>query len=165
MDSRKNRDPRKNVRGSRSGSRGAIRPRVQSQTGHDGSSQPGYRPEMYPQSPPFFYTQQPLPQLPTNFEPFDYQYTQQPPQQPPPQNPTNFNPYEPRYNQQKRRERVSEPLPIHEEDDDDEYYDNVNVVPETQQIEEEEEQVQEVSRPKSGKKNPLKFGRPMRKRR
>ena len=66
--------------------------------------------------------------------------------------PSNFDPYEPRYNQQKRRERVSEPLPIHEEDDDDEYYDNVDVVPETQPIDEEEEQVQEVSRPKSGKK-------------
>jgi hypothetical protein len=62
------------------GSRGAIRPRIQSQPGYESSSsQPGYHPQMYPQSPPFFYTQQPLPQLPPNFEVFDYQYTQQPP--------------------------------------------------------------------------------------
>ncbi|PWA61608.1 nucleotide-diphospho-sugar transferase [Artemisia annua] len=60
---------------------------------------------MYPQSPPFFYTQQPLPQLPTNFDPF-----------------------EPRYTQQKRRERVSEPLPIRDDTDDDEDFDHVDMV-------------------------------------
>ncbi|PWA40335.1 myb-like domain, Myb/SANT-like DNA-binding domain protein [Artemisia annua] len=138
-------------RGSRGGSRGAIRPRIQSQPGHESSSsQPGYHPQMYPQSPPFFYTQQPLPQLPPNFEPFVYQYTQQPP----PQMPTNFDPYEPRYTQQKRRDRVSEPLHIHEDTDDVEYLDHVNVVPETQpmneeeavQVEQEVEEV-EVTRP------------------
>ncbi|PWA61609.1 myb-like domain, Myb/SANT-like DNA-binding domain protein [Artemisia annua] len=59
---------------------------------------------MYPQSPPFFYTQQPLPQLPTNFDPF-----------------------EPRYTQQKRRERVSEPLPIRDDTDDDEDFDHVDM--------------------------------------
>ncbi|PWA60207.1 myb-like domain, Myb/SANT-like DNA-binding domain protein [Artemisia annua] len=169
--SQKNRDPRKSVRGSRGGLRGAIRPRIQSQTGHESSSQPGYpqmysqsqpghesspsqpgyRPQMYPQSPPFFYNQQPLPQLPPNFEPFDYQYTQQSP----PQMPTNFDPYELRYTQQKRRDRVSEPLPIHDDTEDDEYFDNVDVIPETQPIDEDAEQVdevEEVPRPKSGKK-------------
>ncbi|PWA62543.1 hypothetical protein CTI12_AA362920 [Artemisia annua] len=104
------------------GNRGAIRPRIQSQPGHESSSlQPGYHPQMYPQSPPFFYTQQPLAQLPTNFEPFDSHYTQQPP----PQMPTNFDSYEPRYTQQKRRDRVSEPLPIRDDTDDDEYFDHV----------------------------------------
>ncbi|PWA54701.1 myb-like domain, Myb/SANT-like DNA-binding domain protein [Artemisia annua] len=100
---------------------------------------------MYPQSPPFFYTQQPLPQLPP-FEPFDYQYTQQPPPQ--------FDPYEPCYNTPKRRDRVSETLPIREDTDDDEYLDHVNVVPETQPMNEEAVQVEqdveevEVKRPK-----------------
>ncbi|PWA39268.1 myb-like domain, Myb/SANT-like DNA-binding domain protein [Artemisia annua] len=59
---------------------------------------------MYPQSPPFFYTQQPLPQIPTNFDPFELRYTQQ-----------------------KRRERVSEPLPIHDDTDDDEDLDHVDM--------------------------------------
>ncbi|PWA52319.1 hypothetical protein CTI12_AA446010 [Artemisia annua] len=115
---------------------------------------------MYPQSPPFFYTQQPLPQLPPNFEVFDYQYTQQPPPQ--------FAPYEPRYTQQKRRDRVSKTLPIREDTDDDEYLDHVNVVPETQPMNEEAVQVEqdveevEVKRPK---KKSIRFGRPMRRRR
>ncbi|PWA77707.1 myb-like domain, Myb/SANT-like DNA-binding domain protein [Artemisia annua] len=107
---------------------------------------------MYPQSRNHFSTtQQPLPQLPTNFEPFDYQYTQQPP----PQMPTNFDPYEPHYTQQKRRERVSEQLPIRDDTDDDEYFDNVDMILETQPIDKEAEQVEEVEevpRPKSGKK-------------
>ncbi|PWA73967.1 hypothetical protein CTI12_AA256960 [Artemisia annua] len=126
------------------GKRGATRgrgtrgrgPRIQSQPGHESSSsQPGYHPQMYPQSPPFFYTQQPLPQLPPNFEVFDYQYTQQPPPQ--------FDPYEPRYTQQKGRDRVSETLPIREDTDDDEYLDHVNVVPETQPMNEEAVQVEQ----------------------
>ncbi|PWA70381.1 rmlC-like jelly roll fold protein [Artemisia annua] len=63
-------------------------------------------PQFYePQSPPFFYTQQPLPQLPTQFDPF-----------------------EPRYTQQKRRERVSEPLPIRDDTDDDEDFDHFDMV-------------------------------------
>ncbi|PWA51879.1 myb-like domain, Myb/SANT-like DNA-binding domain protein [Artemisia annua] len=78
---------------------------------------------MYPQSPPFFYTQQPLPQIPTNLDPFESYYTQQPP----PQMPTNFDPYEPRYTQQKRRERVSEPLPVRDDTDDDEDFDHVEM--------------------------------------
>ncbi|PWA43496.1 myb-like domain, Myb/SANT-like DNA-binding domain protein [Artemisia annua] len=104
------RDPRKSGRGSR----GAIRPRIQSQPGYESSSQPGYRPQMYPQSPPFFYTpQQPLPQIPPNFEPFEPQYTQQSP----PQMPSNFNP----------RERVSEPLPVRDDTEDDEDFDHVDM--------------------------------------
>ncbi|PWA68807.1 hypothetical protein CTI12_AA304710 [Artemisia annua] len=150
MEPKKNRDPRKSGRGSRGGpSRGSIRPRVQSQTGHRpqmySQSQPGYessppqpdyRPQMYPQSPPFFYNQQPLPQLPTNFDAFDTQYTQLPPTQ----MPTNFDPYEPRYTQKKRRDRVSEPLPIHDDNEDDDFFDNVDVIPETQPIDEDAEQ-------------------------
>ncbi|PWA35951.1 hypothetical protein CTI12_AA604740 [Artemisia annua] len=130
-----NRDPRKSGRGSR----GVIRPRIQSQPGYESSSQPGYHPQMYPQSPPFFYTQQPLPQIPTNFDPFEPQYTQQSP----PQMPTNFNPYEPRYTQQKRRERVSEPLPVRDDTDDDKDFDHVEMVPETQPINEEAVEVEQ----------------------
>ncbi|PWA98548.1 myb-like domain, Myb/SANT-like DNA-binding domain protein [Artemisia annua] len=73
--------------------------------------------------------------------------------------PTNFDPYEPRYTQQKRRDRVSEPLPIHDDNEDDEYFDNVDVIPETQPIDEdaeqvhEEEEVEEVEEvPRPGKK-------------
>ncbi|PWA98478.1 myb-like domain, Myb/SANT-like DNA-binding domain protein [Artemisia annua] len=87
MEPNKNRDHRK----TNQVSRGAIHPRVQSQPYYrpqfyesSSQSQPGYRPQFYePQSPPFFYTQQPFTQLPTQFDPF-----------------------EPRYTQQKRRERV-----------------------------------------------------------
>ncbi|PWA53241.1 myb-like domain, Myb/SANT-like DNA-binding domain protein [Artemisia annua] len=141
MEPKKNRDPRKSGRGSRGGaSRGSIRPRVQpihesssqpvyrpqmysqSQPGYETSPpQPGYRPQMYPQSPPFYYNQQPLPQLPTNFDAFDTQYTQLPTTQMP-----TFDPYEPRYTQKKRRDRVSEPLPIHDYNEDDEFFDNVD---------------------------------------
>ncbi|PWA78955.1 hypothetical protein CTI12_AA209520 [Artemisia annua] len=151
---KKVRDPRRGGRGSRGGSIGAIRPRIQSQPGLESSSQAQpYHPQMYPQSPPLvFYTQQPLPQIPTNFDPFESNYNQQTP----PQMSNNFDPYEPRYTQQKRRERVSEPLPIRDDTDDDEYFDNVNVVPETQQIdeeqfeeEEEEEDVEEVEERKT----------------
>ncbi|PWA72337.1 myb-like domain, Myb/SANT-like DNA-binding domain protein [Artemisia annua] len=82
-----------------------------SQPGYESSPpQPGYRPQMYPQSPPFFYNQQPLPQLPTNFD---------------------------------ARDRVSEPLPIHDYNEDDEFFDNVDVIPETQPIDEDAEQVHE----------------------
>ena len=140
----KNRDPRRGGRVSRGGSRGTIRPRIQSQPGFESSSQAQpYRPEMYPQSPPFFYSQQPLPQIPTNFDPFDPNYTQQSP---------TFNPYEPRFTQQKRHERVSEPLPIRDDTDDDEYFDNVDVVPETQPIDDEVEEEEEIEPPVQKKK-------------
>ncbi|PWA50662.1 myb-like domain, Myb/SANT-like DNA-binding domain protein [Artemisia annua] len=123
MEPKRNRDPRKTNRVAR----GAIRPRVQTQSDYypESSSQPqhGYRPEFHDaQSPPFFYTQQqPLPQLPTHFDPF-----------------------EPRYTQQKRRERESAPLPIRDDTDDDEYFDHVDMVPETQPINEEAEQHEQV---------------------
>ena len=139
MERGKNRDPRRGGRGSRGGSRGTIRPRIQSQPGFESSQAQPYRPEMYPQSPPFFYSQQPLPQIPTNFDPFESSYTQQSP----PPIPT-FNPYAPRFTQEKRRERVSEPLPIVDDTDDDEYFDNVDVVPETQPIDDEVEEEEEV---------------------
>ncbi|PWA74484.1 squalene epoxidase, FAD/NAD(P)-binding domain protein [Artemisia annua] len=45
--------------------------------------------------------------------------------------PTNFDPYEPRYTQQKRRERVSEPLPVRDDTDDDEDFDHVDMMVET----------------------------------
>ncbi|PWA60256.1 myb-like domain, Myb/SANT-like DNA-binding domain protein [Artemisia annua] len=62
--------------------------------------------------------------------------------------PTNFDPYEPRYTQQKRRDRVSEPLPIHDDTEDDEYFDNVDVIPETQPIDEDAEQAMRSKRSK-----------------
>ncbi|PWA46385.1 myb-like domain, Myb/SANT-like DNA-binding domain protein [Artemisia annua] len=59
----------------------------------------------------------------------------------------------------KRRDRVSEPLPIHDDNEDDELFDNVDVIPETQPIDEdaeqvhEEEEVEEVEEvPRPGKK-------------
>ena len=118
---------------------------------------------MYPQSPQIFFSQQQtLPQIPTNFDPFESNYTQQSP----PPNP-NFNPYAPRYSQEKRRERVSEPLPIPFDFEEYEDFDNVDMVPETQPNEdfEEEEDVEEVEEVVVKKKKNQRLGRPMRRRR
>ncbi|PWA62307.1 myb-like domain, Myb/SANT-like DNA-binding domain protein [Artemisia annua] len=139
MEPKKNRDPRKSGRGSRGGaSRGSIRPRVQPI--HESSSQPVYRPQMYSQSQPGYETSPPQP----GYRP--QMYPQSPPfyynQQPLPQLPTNFD----------ARDRVSEPLPIHDYNEDDEFFDNVDVIPETQPIDEEVEEVEEV--PKRGKRPP-----------
>ena len=131
MEPTKNRDSRKGNRVAR----GASRPRVQSFS----QSQDVYRPEfVQAPSPQFFVPQQPLPQLPQN-----------------------FNPFEPRYAQHKRRETESGPLPVRDDSEDDEDYDNVNLVPETQPMNEEvEEEVEEVEVPRQSQRKPAKIWTP-----
>ncbi|PWA57519.1 myb-like domain, Myb/SANT-like DNA-binding domain protein [Artemisia annua] len=135
------RDPRKLNRVAR----GASRPRAQTQPDYypqsSSQSQAGYRLQfLEAQSPPLFYPQQPLPQLPTHFDPF-----------------------EPRYTQQKRRKRESGPLPVRDDSDDDEDYDHVNMVLETQLINEEavqHEEVEEAEVPRQSQRKPAKIWTP-----